>query len=287
MKRRDFLKTLAVMPLLSISAWSSDNIKTISHLAVSMNGFLDDDLFVMTANKDNWDIKACQQMHNPTTSFFLEGRVFPSVHIPGYIEYNQVHSIDKNEILVLALANEREEREPDKSLLDRTHYKSVELLIDKNILIPSMIPENNDIPDYTTWYDPSTDDGAYNYYRLWENAIVNVGIVVQVPGVYTIALINAEGDISATISTKVIEGQVSNPWFKESLAGPIQAHTLAEVDGGVFMHDKFRASDDKTVKELAAYNLLITTPVGHTIRVPMPYPFPYLNRMFITCEKAK
>lgn len=282
--RRNFFKTLALIPFLGTLPLDAKEARADSNMVtISMNGDLDDDLIIIKASKTSWNIEACYQMHNPSDNFFLEGRAFPRIHSPGFITYSGTHSLENDEILVVTLSNEREEREPDKKLLDRTHYKSVPLYVDAKEAIPSMIPENNDI-DYTTWYDPKTPEGAYNYYRVWENAVVNLLIVVPENGKYRLDLINKDDKISASIEVDITDRKTVNPTFKRTIAGPIQNHPLVEIDGGVFMHKDFRKPNDKRVKELAAYNLMITMPNGIEIISPLPYPFPYINRLFFIAK---
>jgi len=282
--RRKLLKTLALLPVISsLPLNAKETVPKREEVQITINGDLDDDLIILKANETSWDIEACYQMHNPSEHFFLEGRVFPRVDIPGYIEYNKFHTLNENDVLIVTLANEREEREPDKELLDRTHYKSVPLYVNGKEAIPSMIPEKGDI-DYTTWFDPNTLEGEYNYYRLWENAVVNVLIIVPRQGKYTVDLINKNDSVSATIDINITNNKVINPFFKKTIAGPIQQHPLAEIDGGVFMHEKYRKPNDKRVRDLAAYHLLITLPNGKQIITPLPYPFPYINRLFFVAK---
>lgn len=284
--RRNFLKALGLLPLVPVFANALSSLKNISgslKAHVQMIGDLDDDLIIMKANKNSWDITACHQMHNPV-KFYLQGRCFENEHCPGYIEYSKTHSLALDEVLVICLANEREEREPDKKLLDRTHYKSVPLYVNGLEVIPSMIPENNDI-DYTTWYDPTKPEGVYNYYRLWENAVVNIAIVVPNEGKYSIELINESDEVSAKATIRAKAQETVNVNFGETLAGKVTNHPLAEMDGGVFLHDDFKMPNDALVKELAAYHIAIIKEQGDTIIVPLPYPFPYINRVFLTVCK--
>ena len=282
--RRNFFKALALVPLLGDLSLSTKQTQTKKQeVQITMNGDLDDDLIIIKASETSWDIEACYQMHNPSDNFFLGGRSFPRIHAPGFIAYNKTHSLSNDEILVVTLSNEREEREPDKKLLDRTHYKSAPLYVNAKEVVPSMIPENNDI-DYATWYDPKTPEGAYNYYRLWENAVVNIAIIVPKNGKYKLDLINKDDMISASIEVDVTDKRAVNPYFKRTIAGPIQSHPMAEIDGGVFMHKDFRKPNDKRVKDFAAHNIIVTMSDGKQIILPLPYPFPYINRLFFIAK---
>lgn len=281
--RRTFLKSLGLLPLIATfaNAWGAITAPIGTKMAhIHMLGDLDDDLIILKANKDSWNIEACHQMHNPV-KFYLQGRCFENEHCPGYIEYSKTHSFTNDEVTIICLANEREEREPDKKLLDRTHYKSVPLYVNGALVIPSMIPELNDI-DYTTWYEPTTPEGAYNYYRLWENAVVNIAVVVPREGKYQIELINESDEVSAKAIITAKSKETINVNFGETLAGNVTNHPLAEMDGGVFLHDDFKMPNDALVRELAAYHISIKKDGEDPIITPLPYPFPYINRMFLT-----
>ncbi|AHJ13126.1 hypothetical protein SMUL_1871 [Sulfurospirillum multivorans DSM 12446] len=281
--RRTFLKTLGLLPLITTFANALDSLTSppgTQKAHIHMIGDLDDDLIILKANKDSWNIEACHQMHNPV-KFYLQGRCFENELCPGYIEYSKTHSLKKDEVTVICLANEREEREPDKKLLDRTHYKSVPLYVNGVEVIPSMIPELNDI-DYTTWYDPTKPEGAYNYYRLWENAVVNIAVVVPEEGAYSIELINENDEVSAKASITVKSKHSAHINFSETLTGKVTDHPLAEMDGGVFLHDDFKMPNDALVRELAAHHIAIRKEGAEPIIAPLPYPFPYINRVFIT-----
>ena len=91
---------------------------------VSMKGDLDDDLIIIKASPTDWNFMDCLQMHNPTNIFSLDGKSIKSTHIPGWIDYKKVITIKDNEIILIALANEREEKREEKVLYARTHYKS-------------------------------------------------------------------------------------------------------------------------------------------------------------------
>jgi len=277
MTRRTFIGLLSALysSLLIGKETPVDN----KHINIKMIGDLDDDLMIIKATPDDWKFECCYQMHNPTNIFELEGKSTNSIHAPGWIEYEKNISLQNNEIMLIALANEREERENAKSLLARTHYKSVELYANKNILIPRMIPEKNDLPDVPCWYDPRSANAVYNYYRAWENAVVNVGLIFPKSGNYKINMINKEGNIVATQMFNIGK-KAKNIKFNNSANGPLDVHPMTEIDGGVYGVDGYFAPNDEIVKKLVPYSVLIEDTRGKLTAIPFPYPFPYINRMF-------
>ena len=89
-KRRGFLKKAIILPFVAQMALAESKSNPIR---VSMNGDLDDDLIIIKASQEQWDVVDCHQMHNPTKTFFLDGRAFDSTHNPGYIKYNKSHTL--------------------------------------------------------------------------------------------------------------------------------------------------------------------------------------------------
>lgn len=276
MNRRNFLKLSGIL-LTSPNLLLANNSQQIK---ISMNGDLDDDLFVMSSKSFDWKFIDCYQMHNPTDVFLLEGRKTISIHSPGYIEYNKNITIDNDEVIMIALANEREEKDPSKSLIERTHYKSVSLYINDKELIPSMNPDTLDLPDVPTWFSITSPKSVYNYYRAWENAIVNLGLVVNKSGKYTISLSDSQDTIVASDSFE-IDNNTKNIRFKESILGKIDEHTMSEIDGSVFLVEDKKQPDDEKIRTHCPRSILIEDEKGNINRIPFPYPFPYINRLYM------
>lgn len=244
---------------------------------IVMSGELDDDLFIIRASKNKWEFIDCFQMHNPDDFFILDGVFANSIQIPGWIEYDKNISIGKNDILFIGLANEREEVSDEKALTSRTHYKSVELRVDNKVLIPSMMPEKNDLSSAPLWFNEEEDKGS-NYYRAWENSIVNIGLVLPLAGIYTIELLSKQGVTVAKESFNISK-YTQNIQFKKTIFGEIGSEPMTELDGGVFGVDGKFSPDDEKMKELAIYEIIITKG-DDIVKIPLPYPFVYINRIF-------
>ncbi|SMP85853.1 hypothetical protein SAMN06313486_10110 [Epsilonproteobacteria bacterium SCGC AD-308-P11] len=236
--------SLCVLVTLSIA-------EEVSSVNIKMNGMLDDDLFIMTTSTKGWDFKECFQMHNPNERFFLDGQKCLSQHISGWIDYDKNISMKKKQIILIALANEREESVADKKLVLRTHYKSSEVFVNNNILIPSMLPEKNDLPDAPLWFDINSDKNSYNYYNFWENAVINVGLIFSAAGIYNISLFNLDGELVASCFTH-IRNTASHIKFKLLKAEGVELHELTEIDGGVFGIKGMLPPDDEKVRKCTA-----------------------------------
>jgi len=240
---------------------------------ISIRGDLDDDLFILKSSAQKVDFLDCLQMHNPTDKFLYDGRIVKSETIYGMIDFNKTYNLTQNETLLIMTANEREEINPKRALLKRTHFKSVDLFIDNKVFIPSLMPEYNDVPNYPLWFGRNelacmANKSDYNYYKLWENAIVNLGLVFGSSGKYTLYFINENSQI---IFKK--EVQISSKIHNIHLLG---SHPLTEVDGTVFAG----VSEDEKIRE-KAIDAIIIEKEGQKQYVKLPYLFPYINRIFV------
>lgn len=240
---------------------------------LSIKGDLDDDLFVLKSSAQNVEFLDCLQMHNPTDKFLYDGKMIHSEKIYGFIDFNKTYNLAQNETLLVMTANEREEINPKRALLKRTHFKSVDLFLNNNLFIPSLMPEYNDVPDYPLWFGRNETScmasaSDYNYYKLWENAIVNLGLVLGSKGAYTLYFINENSQI--VFKKKV---QVSSKVHNIHLLG---SHPLTEVDGTVFAG----VSDDEKIRE-KAIDAIVIEKEGQKQYIKLPYLFPYINRIFV------
>lgn len=295
--RRQFISALVLLPYtVGLQAKTTqlftNNAITLNKMLgpvsthIKMIGDLDDDLFVIKTNKQISTMTECLQMHNPTNLFLYNGVDVKSTPIYGVINFDKNIEIHNNEILSLFVANEREELDNSPKLRSRSHFRAVELFSDNEILIPSLIPENNDVPNYPTWFgneneacviDPTKPIG-YNYYKLWENAVCGGSFIIKESGKVIIKLYNKDDELMFTFEEKIttkMKNLVSNE-TKEEL---ISNHPLVEVDGGIF-GDKIDRCDDERIKKNAITRAIITVKENQH-EVVFPYPLPYPNRLYM------
>ncbi len=260
-------KTILILSLFITTLFADKNI------TISIKGDLDDDLFIIKSSTKKVYFLDCLQMHNPTDKFLYDGKIVKSEKIYGLIDFNKTYSLSHDKTLLVMTANEREEINPKRALLKRTHFKSVDLFANNKVFIPSLMPETNDVPGYPLWFGkdekpivPQKD--GYNYYKLWENAIVNLGLVFGSKGSYILYFINQNNKI--ILKRKVY---VSSKTDNISL---ICSHPLTEVDGTVFAG----VSEDEKIRE-QAIDAIIIEKEGQKQYVKLPYLFPYINRIFV------
>ncbi len=261
-------KTILILILFISMSFASKSV------IVNIQGDLDDDLFILKSTPKKVEFLDCFQMHNPTDKFFYDGKVIKSEKIYGLIDFNKSYNLTQNETLLVMSANEREEINSKRGLLQRTHFKSVDLYVNREVFIPSLMPEYDDIPNYPLWFGKDEkplipQKKSYNYYKLWENAIVNLGLIFGSRGDYTLYFINQKEQI---IFKK--EVQISSKSENIPLLG---SHPLMEVDGTVFAGN---FKDEKKIKE-KAIDAIIIEKEGQKQYIKLPYLFPYINRIFV------
>ncbi len=244
------------------------------NVTISIKGDLDDDLFILKSSSKVIEFMDCFQMHNPTNAFLYDGKMIKSERIYGLIDFNKTYSLLEDEILLIMTANEREEIDPKRALLQRTHFKSVDLFANDKVLIPSLMPEFNDVPNYPLWFGKDEKPlilkkKSYNYYQLWENAVVNLGLVFGSRGLYNIYFISSKNEV--LYKKRVI---VAKSMKNIKL---LASHTLIEADGTIFARV---SNDNKNLREKAIDAIIIED--GKSRRyIKMPYFFPYINRIFV------
>ena len=96
MQRRFFLKNALCATGLAITPSTIFADIPSKYTTVKIVGDLDDDLFVMRADSEDWKIEDCYQMHNRTKRISLEGKHFDAIHSPGYIEFQKDYELEEN-----------------------------------------------------------------------------------------------------------------------------------------------------------------------------------------------
>jgi len=283
--RRDFnnnilLKgaTMGILaPLYTLFA-GEQKVKTID---IAMNGELDDDLFVLSVNQKGFTFIDCLQMHNPSNVFTLDGISVKSEAINGNINYNKQLDIKVGDILFLATANEREENGlPRYELHSRTHYKSAPLFINELPFFPSMIPENGDYKDldYPLYFQEGESgclgDKQGNYFKLWENALINVGLVFTLEIDHTISLYRDSRLIASSIASPF--DTLKTARLEDTDGKTYRLHPFVEIDNTLYGDDD---CNDELIKNNAPNKIVLHSTYA-TYEIPLPYLFPYPERIF-------
>jgi len=278
--RRSFCKKFMFIVSMPLLGFAKSIKKQNVHLA--MKGALDDDLFVIKASPHQTEVVDIYQMHNPRGKFLYNNLLFKSKHVPGYVNYNKKLYINDDEILLVMTANERDELYDSafetRVLRKRTHYKSVNLLYNKKILLPALMPEYNSVKDYPLWFDVGEvgEEGnhEYNYYKLWENAIVQIGIIFKDLSKVKIQCFDKNGK---RIYSYYFEPQLNATRilsFQEK-KGDLNSHPFTEV-GNVLNDEKdMNFPNDKYIDSM------IITQGKKTYSIEMPYPFMYPNQIYV------
>jgi len=278
--RRTFLKKftlLSALPLLSYAQQKPEH----TNIHIKMKGPLDDDLFVFKASPHQTDVISIQQMHNPKGKFLYNNQLFNSSHIPGYIDYDKHLTVERNEILIVMTANERDElyNSPfeTKVLRKRTHYKSVNLYCNDKILLPALMPEYNSVKNYPLWFKEGEagEEGntIYNYYKLWENAIVQIGLVFNSKSRAKIECFdkNAKKIYTYNFTPNTIPKQALS---EEAKKGELNIHPFTEVDNVLNDQEDLEYANNNYIDYMIIYQN------NNQYLIEMPYPFMYPNQIY-------
>jgi len=282
------MKKLTLIILIIFTILNSKNI-----IKMTMNGDLDDDLFIIKMTKEDTNLIKAYQMHNPEKRFQYNDVSIKSERIYGIVNFNDSYNINNQEVYAFMLANEREEFRPKKELSNRTHYKSTNLKINNIELIPSMLPEKKDIKNYQTWFNDPTEVckdkpvnpdliySNYNYYQLWENAIVNLGLVVSTGSDIEILAYNLDGIEVFSYKGKLKSQITIKPKIFSNIYNKIDKHTFTESNGKVYYSKKqYRENNDKEIITNAINDIKITID-KKDYYMELPYPMPYINNIFV------
>ena len=270
---------------------SINNLDNINTFEAKMVGDLDDDLFLVKASPGKIDMTHCFQMHNPRDTFKYGGEIVKSNTVYGTIDFTENLQIKDDEVLFAFVANEREELTDKPALRKRTHFKAVDFEINKQMLIPALLPEKNSILDYPKWFNSTENPDAfckvdfkkehksmdYDYYKMWENAVCGAAIVLPYSGKIELSLFNDQGD-KLFVYHQEISTVPANLISQIVDRGLFSSHLLAEIDGNVFNGDDFEM-ENEYIKQNAIVRGLLTFE-GKTIEMLFPYPIPYPNRIY-------
>ena len=289
--RRKFLE-YAAFGLMSMVALNAKTTNVIN-AQVSIKGALDDDLFVIKSTAGNNEMKHCYQMHNPKKYFNYHGKAIESNNIYGDIDFNRSISIEnENEVLSIFLANEREEINDLPRLFMRSHFKAVDLKCNDKILIPELIPEHNSVPGYPVWF--GNDEGycfvdekdarTYNYYKMWENAICGGGFIFNKECNVEFKMFAKNNKLISTVNQKVTI-EPKNLISSEVKSKKFSSHILTETNGKVFDNKKNK-KEDEIIKNTSIDKIIITFNKT-VIELDLPYPLPYINRLYAVALNEK
>lgn len=289
--RRNFCKAIVLSPFLASSLLSLELNSLQDMFHVTMKGELDDDLFIVKATQKHTKMTHCFQMHNPKNLFNYNGSAITSTPIYGMIEYDEKLYSMKNELTLFFVANEREEVFDLPKLRERTHFKAVDLFVNKKVLIPSLLPEKNDVPEYPTWFGSESEEGfctldlkggpkdnsVFNYYKLWENAVCGTGILFPSSSNVEIYLFNETGERLFTFN-EFISTEPKNLISNEIKSKEFDPHIFTEVDGNIYSQFEVKTNDAYIMKN--AITKVVIKYNNQYFDIPMPYPMPYPNRFY-------
>lgn len=277
MNRRSIIKSMLLVPfLLNANAFTNNKIRKFE---ISMFGDLDDDLIVLKSTPANTSICDIHQMHNSKGTFVYNNVSYKINHNPGFIKFRKEYKIIDDEIFLVCLANEREDAGLPKNERVRTHYKNEKLYINKDILLESLMPEQNSVPNYPLWFaeddipriERKDENGnTYNYYNLFENTIVQMAIVVNKASRIKINLFDENDELKYSYEQS-LNSKPKLLKSKELLANKLNSHPFTEVN------NILNLKIDEKIPNNNYINSIVIEKDGKTYSFELPYPMMYPN----------
>lgn len=278
MNRRKAIKSIIASGILlgmNLSAKEKEAYK----FNITMNGDLDDDLIVLKSTEEKTKIVDIHQMHNSSGIFHYAGENIKIKHNPGFINFTKNYEFINDEVYFVCLANEREDAGYQKNFRVRTHYKNEKLLFNESIFLEALMPEYNSVPNYPKWFEedeiPRFDrqdinGETYNYYNLYENTIVQMGIVIKNGGKIKLQLFNEKDELKYTFES-VVSSVPKLLKSNELLKGELNEHKFTEVNN--ILNLKL----DEQIENNSYINTLVLEVGEKTYSFELPYPLMYPN----------
>lgn len=283
MNRRTILKSFILAPLLYSNAYSSTTKESKPKFKISMYGDLDDDLIILKSTPEKTVISDIHQMHNSKGTFFYNGEIYPIEHNPGYIQFTKNYEFNEDEIYLVCLANEMEDAEMPLKQRIRTHFKNEKLFFNKDIFLRHLMPEYNSVPNYPLWFNEGDvayldrqdiNGNLYNYYNLFENTVVQNGLVFPKEGKVTIMLFNNNSELVYTFNDTV---EKTPKYIKsdELKSGKLNEHPFTEI-GNILN----QSTEKPTNNDSFIANMIVVYNNKH-FNIKFPYPAMYPNLLSV------
>lgn len=302
MNRREALKYFIIAPFILNASTNieknqklSDGKKQINNLIsrkknfeISMFGDLDDDLIILKSTPKSTVIADIHQMHNSKGTFVYNNNKYNVEHNPGFIQFKKSYEIENDDIYLVCLANEREDAGFPKDKRFRTHYKNEKLFFNKQVLLNALMPEYDSVQNYPLWFEedevPRFDrkdinGNTYNYYNLFENTIVQVGIVIPDSSKAKVMLFDEKDQLRYTFD-EYIDYESKYLKSNELLAGELGNHKFTEISN--ILNTKL----DEQIPNESYINSMMIESNGKMYSFELPYPIMYPNLISgVACVK--
>lgn len=279
-KRRSLIKTIMLSPLLfGTNLFSEAKSEKKDTFRISMFGDLDDDLIVLKSTPEANTIVDIHQMHNSKSTFFYDGNIYSSEHNPGYIQFSKRYKFLENEIYCICLANEMDDAEMPVNKRIRTHYKNEKLFFNKEVFLRDLMPEYNSVPNYPLWFNKGDapyinrldiNGDTYNYYNLFENTVVQIGLVLPRKGDITVKLFRNDNELAYSYHETI---DLKPKYIKsdELKSGRLIEDPFVEI--GNILH---KDTENQIENNLYITNMIIEYE-NKSYNIKLPYPAMYPN----------
>lgn len=264
------------------------------------SGYLDDDIFVIKHKPNGLFVKVycntqhAERVHNRVN---YDGETLQCIDNNGNYKFDSTIEIDPNDIVSIQQATEDVNNYGQAYFpTGRTNYRSTAVRIDGVLVAPQTYVDN--YPYYPRNFKV--------YLNTWENTLGTLSLLFPYAGVYKLYFFDRNGNLLATkvISIEDFEkiGKYNYMQLHMALNIPLSPKfknvtnkdalclydDWVEIGGGVHGGrgskdgKKCYQPDDNYVKEHAITEVVVKDLLtGATIDIPLVYPLPYPNRIYI------
>lgn len=263
---------------------------------VKGSGYLDDDIFLFSHDGEgNYEKIYCNQQHNGSSpSMVLDGVRMYCIPNSGSYTFDKTISIDATNIVSVQQASEHASA-VSSNMFGRNHYRSTSLTIEGILVAPSTQPSS--FPSYP-------HNGSY--LKTWDNALSTLSLMFPFSGAYELFFYNKSGGL---VVSQIVDSndfdEMGSFGYKQLRLGEkmtivVNESTACKTDdwvdwgGGVYGGKASKSGatcanpSDTTTKANAITRVLVKDLLtGMVTHIPLIYPLPYPNRIFVSKLKIQ
>lgn len=287
-----------------------DSRDQIVYATIQGSGGIDDDIYALKHNQDGSHQKVyCNMQHSANNGYKknYNNELLQCIGNNGSYSFKEDISIEATTIVSLQQNNEAEDTVP-AHFYARTHYGATEIKIDGVIAAPKTWQGEYDFKGYPCF--PGYCNGGWQGHgllNLWDNSTATLSLMFPYAGAYQLFFYNKNGNEIANhtvsmddflemqgsfVQLKLGKSMQYRPGFRPYDEDACLEDDFIEVGGGVWGGKDSKTgtkscqgalADNTYIQQNAIYSVIVVDLLtGNTTPIPLVYPLPYINRVFIS-----
>ncbi len=282
----------------------------VIYATIQGSGGIDDDIYVLKHNQDGSHHKVyCNMQHswNNGSKKSYNNDMLQCIGNNGNYSFKQDISIEPTTIVSIQQNTEAEDS-TSAHFYARTHYGATEVKIDGVVAAPATWQSPTDFAGYpySPGYAPPSWFGK-GLLHLWDNATATLSLMFPYAGAYQIYFYDKNGNEIVNHTVGMEDFMEMQGSFVQLMLGKKMKYRsdfkphdndacleddFLEVGGGVWGGRDSKSgtkpcqnapTDNAYVKENSIHSLLVVDLLtGNTTPIPLTYPLPYINRVFVS-----